>query len=140
MWLRYIFKRFKENDIHDVLGLGGSWVDRNLLKEYIDEGEFLAVDLECKINYVKKYDLAISLEVPEHLSSDSAAIFVENLVNASDVILFSAAIPLQGGQNHINEQWVEFWQAEFVKYDYVFYDLIRKKIWRLFIHLNQIKY
>ena len=94
MWLRYIFKRFKENDIHDVLGLGGSWVDRNLLKEYIDEGEFLAVDLECKINYVKKYDLAISLEVPEHLSSDSAAIFVENLFNASDVILFSAAIPL----------------------------------------------
>lgn len=122
-------KAFKENDIYDVLGLDGSWVDKKMLREYLDEGEFMEVDLECKINYIKKYDLAISLEVAEHLSSDSAAIFVENLVNASDVILFSAAIPLQGGQNHINEQWVEFWQNEFAKYDYVFFDLIRKKTW-----------
>lgn len=122
-------KAFKEKGISDVLGLDGNWVNRSLLEEYLDENEFLVVDLESKINIKKKYDLAISLEVAEHLSKEKAAIFVENLVNASEVILFSAAIPFQGGQNHINEQWIEFWQDEFSKHNYVFYDVIRNKIW-----------
>jgi len=120
---------FKEKGITDVLGLDGNWVNRSLLAEYLDENEFLEVDLECKIDVKKKYDLAISLEVAEHLSKEKAKIFVENLVNASEVILFSAAIPFQGGQNHVNEQWIEFWQEEFSKHNYVFYDVIRKKIW-----------
>lgn len=122
-------KAFKEKGINDVLGLDGNWVDRLLLEEYLDKNEFVEVDLECKIDVKKKYDLAISLEVAEHLNKEKAAIFVENLVNASEVILFSAAIPFQGGQNHINEQWIEFWQEEFSKHNYFFYDVIRKKIW-----------
>lgn len=122
-------KAFKEKGINDVLGLDGDWVNRALLREYLDENEFMTVDLESEINCKKKYDLAISLEVAEHLSKEKASIFVENLVNASDVILFSAAIPFQGGQNHINEQWIEFWQEEFSKHNYVFHDVIRKKIW-----------
>lgn len=122
-------KAFKEKGINDVLGLDGDWVNRSLLEEYLDKNEFKVVDLESKIDCKIKYDLAISLEVAEHLSKEKASIFVENLVNASDVILFSAAVPFQGGQNHINEQWIEFWQAEFSKHNYVFYDIIRKKLW-----------
>ena len=122
-------KAFKENGINDVLGLDGDWVNRSLLKDYLDENEFLEVDLESKIDCKKKYDLAICLEVAEHLSKEKASVIVENLVNASEVILFSAAIPMQGGQNHINEQWIEYWQEEFSKHNYVFYDVIRKKLW-----------
>lgn len=122
-------KAFKEKGVADVLGLDGEWVNRKLLNNYINHNEFLVVDLETKIDLKKKFDLAISLEVAEHLSKEKATLFVENLVNASDVILFSAAVPLQGGQNHINEQWVEFWQDKFAKHNYVFNDIIRRDLW-----------
>jgi 2-polyprenyl-3-methyl-5-hydroxy-6-metoxy-1,4-benzoquinol methylase len=57
-----------------------------------------------------KFDLVISLETAEHLPPDCSEQFVENLVNhASGTICFSAAIPGQGGDGHINEQTPEFW-------------------------------
>jgi SAM-dependent methyltransferase len=122
-------KAFKEKGVVEVLGLDGEWVNRALLNNYLDTNEFLEVNLETKIDLKKKYDLAVSLEVAEHLCKEKAALFVQNLVNASDVILFSAAIPFQGGQNHINEQWVEFWQDKFSKHNYVFNDIIRRDLW-----------
>lgn len=122
-------KAFKEKGVLEVLGLDGEWVNKASLNNYLESNEFLEVNLETKIVFKKKYDLAISLEVAEHLSKESAALFVQNLVAASDVILFSAAIPFQGGQNHINEQWVKFWQDEFYKYNYVFNDLLRSELW-----------
>lgn len=122
-------KAFKEQNIKDVLGLDGSWVDRDLLKNYLSNSEFKEVNLEQRISLDQKYDLAISLEVAEHLDQNSASLFVENLCNASDVILFSAAIPYQGGQNHINEQWVEYWQKKFRKHKYSFHDVLRDDIW-----------
>ena len=57
----------------------------------------------------RKFDLVLSLEVAEHLPSECAEAFVESLVNLGPVILFSAAIPYQGGENHVNEQWPEYW-------------------------------
>jgi 2-polyprenyl-3-methyl-5-hydroxy-6-metoxy-1,4-benzoquinol methylase len=122
-------KAFKEKGIQEVLGLDGTWVNRTLLSDFLEPDEFQEADLENKIVLNKKYDLAISLEVAEHLNKDSASIFIENLVNASDIILFSAAIPFQGGQNHVNEQWFAFWQAEFLKHDYVFNDVFRSYLW-----------
>jgi hypothetical protein len=43
--------------------------------------------------------------------------------------LFSAAIPNQGGQNHVNEQWPEYWQKKFAKHNYVFHDVLRTLFW-----------
>lgn len=123
-------KAFKEQNVKDVLGLDGSWVDKDLLKNYLTDKEFKEVDLEQKIDLDKKYDLAISLEVAEHLNENKASLFVQNLCNASDVILFSAAIPYQGGQNHINEQWIEYWQEKFDVYNYSFHDVLREGIWQ----------
>ena len=95
---------FKNNNITEVLGLDGKWVNKDLLHKYISPSEFKEVNLEESVSLEKKYDLAISLEVAEHLSEKAAKIFVKNLVNAADKVIFSAAIPNQGGQNHINEQ------------------------------------
>ena len=122
-------KAFKHHGVNDVYGVDGEWVDRDLLHKYISEDEFNACNLEEKIVLKKKYDLAISLEVAEHLSEKSAKIFVESLVSAGKVILFSAAIPLQGGQNHINEQYLSYWESLFKEHNYVLHDVIRPILW-----------
>jgi SAM-dependent methyltransferase len=122
-------KAFKENGSTDILGLDGKWCNKNLLLKNISEQEFRVVDLENPIVLDKTYDLVISLEVAEHLSEKKADIFVQSLVNAGKVILFSAAVPKQGGINHINEQWPAYWRAKFAQHDYCFHDIIRSQIW-----------
>ena len=125
-WLRV----FKDSGIDKILGLDGDWVDRTKIETSVIDN-FKEVDLEKEIKLKEKFDLAISLEVAEHLHKESADIFIENLTNASDVIVFSAAVPMQGGQNHINEQPLTYWVNLFDKYNYKFYDIIRGRIWNM---------
>jgi SAM-dependent methyltransferase len=122
-------KVFKDYGASEVLGLDGKWVNQKLLLKYINEQEFREVDLEQPVKLDKTYDLVVSLEVAEHLSEKSADVFVQSLVNAGRIILFSAAIPKQGGFNHVNEQWPEYWMEKFKKHGYVFHDIIRGQIW-----------
>jgi hypothetical protein len=72
----------------------------------------------------------MSLEVAEHIHPEAAAIFVDSLVRLAPVILFSAAIPGQGGVNHVNEQWSEYWVERFEQRGYEVIDCIRKKLWQ----------
>src|ERR1051326_3058645 len=72
---------------------------------------------------------AISLEVAEHLPEASAQGFVASLTRLAPVVLFSAAVPLQGGAEHVNEQWQEYWRSKFSELDYVACDAIRPVIW-----------
>ena len=120
---------FKENGVSDVLGIDGPWTNKDMLSKYLNENEFMEKNLEEVFTLDKKYDLAISLEVAEHVSSESADIFVKNLIAAGEIILFSAAIPLQGGQNHINEQWLSYWEEKFSENGYAIHDVIRPLIW-----------
>ena len=71
----------------------------------------------------------MSLEVAEHLAPECGPRFVEALVNQSDNILFSAAIPGQGGQSHVNEQWPSYWIGLFSNHRYRCFDFIRPMIW-----------
>jgi len=121
-----IFKRY---GVSDILGIDGKWVNKELLFKNINPNEFLEQDLEQLFILKKKYDLVLSLEVAEHIHQNYADIFVENLVNSGEVILFSAAIPNQGGQNHINEQWLSYWEEKFSKFNYKILDVIRPIIW-----------
>ncbi len=123
-------KVFKDSGIDNLLGLDGDWIDRSKFEASVI-GSFKEVDLEKEIKLEKKYDLAISLEVAEHLHKDSASIFVKNLINASDIVVFSAAVPMQGGQNHINEQPLTYWINLFNEYGYKFNDIIRGRIWNM---------
>lgn len=86
-------------------------------------------DLSEDPRLTKKYDLAISLEVVEHLSSESANMFIACFTNMSDIVLFSAAIPGQGGENHINEQWPEYWSGLFNERGYVGLNFARRRVW-----------
>jgi len=125
IWL----KNFKDNGVEEIFGLDGDWYNKDLLFKHINEDEFKNVDLETLIHLDKVYDLVVSLEVAEHISEQSADIFVQSLVNAGKIILFSAAMPGQGGYNHINEQFPSYWANKFKQHGYKSYDIIRRKIW-----------
>ena len=118
---------FKRNGVNEILGIEGEHVNKELLK--IGQDELKIVDLELPFKIDKKFDLTLSLEVAEHLSHPSADTFIHSLIQLSDYIIFSAAIPDQGGQNHINEQWIEYWQQLFDKYGFILSDCIRPRFW-----------
>jgi len=109
-------------------GVDGDWVDRDLLE--IDSSEFKNHDFgQLKYNSEYKYELAMCIEVAEHLSEEMGSMLIDSLTETSDVILFSAAVCGQGGTGHINEQAQYYWAQEFSKRDYVCLDLLRPEIW-----------
>jgi len=122
-WLRVA----EDNGVADILGIDGTYVDCARL--LIQQHQFQACDLKARIQLPRRFDLAISLEVAEHLPNDRSTSFVADLCQLSDVVLFSAAMPYQGGTDHVNEQWLEFWAILFRKNNYVAYDLLREKVW-----------
>jgi len=113
--------------VTEIQGFDGQWVNKDSLK--IPQECFQFAELDKGVSLDKKYDLAISLEVAEHLPQRSADGLVTTLTKAADIILFSAAIPFQGGTNHVNEQWPEYWCNKFREKGFVPIDYIRKKIW-----------
>lgn len=114
-------------DDKDITGLDGDYVDKNLL--VISEESFIPCNLEDRILIKRKYDLVISLEVAEHLSVERAKSFVEDLTLLGDNVLFSAAIPYQGGLGHINEQYLSYWNKIFNSLGYSLCDCVRPIIW-----------
>lgn len=122
-WLR----AFHEAGIQDILGLDGYYVDKNLLE--IPGAAFCEKDLRQPLRLDRSFDIAISLEVAEHLPESRSTSFVEDLTKLAPVVLFSAAIPRQGGTAHVNEQWQSYWTAIFNQHDFVTCDVLRPIIW-----------
>ena len=119
---------FKEFGVSDILGIDGDYIDRKMLQ--IPQEQFMPSDLRKPIEIQRKFDLVVSLEVAEHLPSDCAQTFVESLVRLGPAIVFSAAIPFQGGLHHVNEQWPDYWARMFAQKGYLVVDCIRKRIWQ----------
>jgi SAM-dependent methyltransferase len=119
--------RWASLGVTDVLGVDGDYVDRDSLA--IPASQFLAADLTQPIHLGRRFDLAMSLEVAEHLDSEYANQFVDTLTSCSDVILFSAAAPGQGGTHHVNEQWPTYWCAKFNARGFQTFDLVRERVW-----------
>lgn len=121
-----IFLEDAEKNGIKVLGIDGDYVERDKLLIH----NFMPHDL-TKPLYIsdEKYDLACSFEVAEHLPEKDADTFVETLVNLSDIIVFSAAIPEQGGVGHINEKWSSYWCEKFEERGYIVSDCLKKIFW-----------
>ena len=120
-------RTFKENGINTILGIDGVTLPDNVLM--ILKDDFKEYDLTKPLCLEKKYDLVISLEVAEHLNQEYARIFISNLVEAGDIILFSAAIPGQGGTHHVNEQWPVYWAKIFEEFGFLAVDCVRPFLW-----------
>jgi hypothetical protein len=110
-----------------ISGVDGPWTDPAQL--LIPPDSVTIKELSNAFDLQRRYDLAISLEVAEHVGSQYSGVFVDNLVRHSDVILFGAAIPYQGGFRHINEQWQSYWATLFAARGYVAYDPLRNALW-----------
>jgi SAM-dependent methyltransferase len=114
-------------EVKEVFGIDGPWLDRSKL--LVDGAIVSQRDLEAEIDLGRQFDLVMSLEVAEHISPEAAPVFVKSLVRHSDAVLFSAAVPAQGGAHHVNEQWPSYWQRLFAEHDYVCVDVLRPNLW-----------
>jgi SAM-dependent methyltransferase len=119
---------FNRCGIQDAMGIDGPHIDKSRL--LFPSELFRSVDLEKRIRVGRSFDLAISMEVAEHLAPGRASSLVRDLADLAPIILFSAAAPIpgQGGRNHINEQWPSYWSTLFRRCEFMPIDL-RGRFW-----------
>ena len=122
-WLR----AFAKYGLRDFLGIDGAYVPLDMLN--IPRQNFRDADLTELTSVGRRFDLACSLEVAEHLPEQCAAQFVKLLSDAAPVVIFSAAIPRQGGNRHINEQWQSYWMDLFAARGYRAFDCVRPLVY-----------
>jgi len=123
MWLSVLYKK----GITDILGIDGKWIDESQLN--IPKELFRAEDIDKPFNVGRTADLAMSLEVGEHLPENTSSQLIKTLTDTAPVVLFSAAIPNQPGTKHINCQWPDFWANLFKQYGFIPVDVIRPAVW-----------
>jgi SAM-dependent methyltransferase len=118
---------FRGRGVTDVLGVDGPWVPR--VQREIPEDLFLEHDLAQPLNLDRSFDLALCLEAAEHLPPEAALPLVESLTRIAPIVAFSAAIPHQGGDGHVNEQWPSYWAKLFASCGYDCFDSLRQRLW-----------
>lgn len=129
---------FSEAGVEDVTGIDGNHVNLDALA--VSRDRFVAMDLNHPKPINRVFDLAISLEVAEHLPERCADEFVGFLVSLAPAVLFSAAVPGQEGVHHINPQWHDYWHQKFAERGYTALDPVRPVIWHdenVYLHYRQ---
>jgi hypothetical protein len=118
----------KQLGVEELVLVEGEWINKTTLN-----ADFFSIDnsdLESSIpEYREKFAMCICVEVAEHLSPERAESFVRDLTGISDKILFSAAIPGQGGHGHTNERLHSYWINLFAKNGFGTNNFISKIIW-----------
>lgn len=129
----------QNHGVSDLTGIEGGHLECN---KFVCSGARLVIhDLTKPFDLKKKFDIILCLEVAEHLPENVAESFIASLTSHSHTILFSAAIPYQGGQNHLNEQWPSWWQMIFERHGFRAYDILRREFWNnenVFIGISKI--
>ena len=120
-------KAFKQHGATTLVGIDGKWNNQSLM---IDESiSFQPYDLDQDIIVNDCYDLAICVEVAEHLEKSAGYNLIKLLTTVSPVIIFGAAFIRQGGQGHINEDEHSNWANLFDVFDFAVFDLFRQELW-----------
>jgi hypothetical protein len=118
---------FQARGVERIVGYDGPWNDpADLL---IDAAHFRSVDLTDRVAPGEAFELALCLEVAEHLPAAAAPTLVASICAHAPVVLFGAAIPNQGGYRHVNERWQSHWSALFAERGFRRFDLVRPQVW-----------
>jgi SAM-dependent methyltransferase len=78
----------------------------------------------------EKWDVALCLEMAEHVSPAAGDWLVSELCRVARAVVWSAAIPGQGGDGHVNEQWPDYWTNRFNRHDWILLDPWRDDLWQ----------
>lgn len=110
----------------DIIGLDGDYHDSHRLDD-----RFIPHNVNNPLpeHLAGRFDVVICLEVAEHIQPKRAEAFVAELCSIAPIVIFSAAIPGQGGTGHVNEQWPDYWARLFHDNDFEVDDLMRFEIW-----------
>lgn len=117
---------YMRNGVADVLGLDGDYVRQDQL--LVPKETFRPTNVGMPFDVGRRFAMVQCLEVAEHLRPEQSDTLIGNLTRHGHVVLFSAALPGQGGENHINEQDFEFWRQLFAGYGYVPFDFLRPQL------------
>jgi SAM-dependent methyltransferase len=117
---------FRHLGVGDVVGVDGEYVSPDTL--VIPPSQYTSRDITNSFDLGRQFDLALCLEVGEHIATEKSTALVANIVAHAPVVMFSAAVPGQGGQDHINEQPLEFWRRLFEAHGYVAFDPFRPQL------------
>lgn len=110
-----------------TLGVDGPWVPRNL---FLSQSDYLEHNFALEKFIIKeRFDLVICLEMFEHIPHARSIELISTISSITDCVLFSAAVPNQGGNGHINEQYLSYWVKLFQNKGFYVNDTIRPKIW-----------
>lgn len=120
----WFLKEFASLNIKRLVG-----IEPNV--DAIAAGEHVTSDLDVGLFLGELFDLCLCLEVAEHLAPESADALVDTLCSLSDRIVFSAAIPKQGGNGHLNEQWPSYWISKFAKRGWGASNRLRFILWNV---------
>jgi SAM-dependent methyltransferase len=118
---------FHEHGVVDVVGIDGPWTGD--APREMPDAFFREDDLRLPLELGRSFDLALCLEVAEHLPPEAAEPLVESLTRLAPIVFFSAAIPFQGGDGHINERWPSFWSERFAARGYRCPIDLRSRFW-----------
>jgi SAM-dependent methyltransferase len=118
---------FEKAGVREVRGVDGHHIPHQQIA--IPADRFTTHDLTTPYSAGRRYDLAICLEVAEHLPPESGACLVRSLVDLAPVVLFSAAIPNQPGEHHVNCQWPAYWADLFAEHGHLVIDTLRFELW-----------
>lgn len=100
-----------DHGLSDVLGIEGS--PHAFERLLVDKSQVVRHDLREPFRAGRKWDVALSIEVAEHIDKASAGTYVRTLATSSDTVVLTAARPGQGGRAHVNLQPPEWWQERF---------------------------
>lgn len=117
----------RELGVAEVHGIDGGDLPADQLE--IPADAFERVDLERFDGTDRRADIAICLEVAEHLDPAAGRQLVRTLTSIAPVVAFSAAIPGQGGTHHVNEQWPGYWSEQFADCGFGPLDVLRARMW-----------
>ncbi len=120
-------EEFIGQGVDDVVGIEGDWLDTSVARVPADK--LVLHDVTTPLDLGRSFDLAVSLEVGEHIPEAAATELVQTLTRHADVVVFSAAAPLQGGTHHVNERWPGYWTDLFAARGFVSIDVLRPRIW-----------